>query len=113
MVAHRPPLTVASLNIRGMPVTGSQLTARCKAIGDAFDASSMDVVCLQEVLTYRHLNLLTSGMRSFPHISLGRSLAGPAGGLVTFSRKPATSSYQRFPLTRVAGSPCLPPWPPR
>jgi hypothetical protein len=40
-----PPATVASLNIRGVPLTGSRLAARCHAIGTFFEASDVDVVC--------------------------------------------------------------------
>ena len=32
----RMSVTVASLNIRGVPLTGSRLTARCQAIGALF-----------------------------------------------------------------------------
>lgn len=98
-------LTVASFNIRGLPVTGSRLKARCQAIGGAFEASDTDVVCLQEVLTYGHLRLLTQRTPSFGMISFRRSLAGPAGGVVTLARQPAVSRYQRFPVLPLAGLP--------
>jgi hypothetical protein len=45
-------LTVASLNTRGIPLTGSQLAERYAAIGAGFDAGDADVVCCQEVFTY-------------------------------------------------------------
>jgi endonuclease/exonuclease/phosphatase family metal-dependent hydrolase len=98
-------LTVASFNIRGIPVTGSRLKARCQAIGDAFESSDADVVCLQEVLTYGHLRLLTQRTPSFGMISYRRSLAGPAGGVVTLARQPAVSRYRRFPVRPLAGLP--------
>jgi endonuclease/exonuclease/phosphatase family metal-dependent hydrolase len=99
-------MTVASLNIRGVPVTGSRLAARCQAIAAEFDASEADVVCLQEVLTYYHLRLLSKGLPSFRHVLFRRSALGPAGGVVTFSRLPAAGvRYQRFPRTLPAGVP--------
>jgi hypothetical protein len=39
----RTSVTVASLNIRGVPLTGSRLTARCQAIGAFFEAGDADV----------------------------------------------------------------------
>jgi hypothetical protein len=79
-------LTVATLNTRGVPVTGSQLAGRYRAIGEAFEASDADVVAFQEVFTYWHLHLLARRMKSFRHVAFRPSVAGPAGGLVTFSR---------------------------
>ena len=62
-------LTIASLNTRGIPLTGSQLAERYAAIGAGFDAGDADVVCCQEVLTYWHLRLLVRRMRSFRRVS--------------------------------------------
>ena len=59
-------LTIASLNTRGIPLTGSQLAARYAVIGAGFDAGDANVVCGQEVFTYWHLRLLVRRMRSFP-----------------------------------------------
>lgn len=90
-------VTVASLNIRGIPLTGSRLAARCQAIGAFFEASDADVVCLQEVATYAHLALLGRRMRSFRYVSLRRTMPGPAGDVVTFSRLPvAATAFHRF-----------------
>jgi sphingomyelin phosphodiesterase 2 len=88
-------LSVASLNTRGVPVLGSQLAGRYAAIGTAFEAGPAEVACFQEVLTYGHLRLLVQRMPSFAHVSYRSSFAGPAGGLVTFSRLPVSSSVYR------------------
>jgi len=48
-------LTIASLNPRGIPLTGSQLAERYAVIGAGLDAGDADVVCCQEVFTYWHL----------------------------------------------------------
>ena len=102
------PLTIATLNTRGIPPTGSQLAGRYAAIGAGFDAGDADVVCCQEVLTYWHLRLLVRRMRSFRQVSYWRGTAGPAGGLVTFSRRAASG-----PRFRRFGRPPLTPGVPR
>ena len=81
-------LTIASLNTRGIPLTGSQLAERYAVIGAGFDAGDADVVCCQEVFTYWHLRLLVRRMRSFRRVSYRPGPFGPNGGLVTFSRRP-------------------------
>jgi endonuclease/exonuclease/phosphatase family metal-dependent hydrolase len=90
-------LTIVSLNTRGLPLFGSALRTRYTAIASGFDESSVDVVNLQEVLTYRHLHLLRRSMPTY-RANFRPSAAGPAGGLVTFTRHPAVSThYRRFP----------------
>jgi sphingomyelin phosphodiesterase 2 len=101
-------LTLASINTQGIPLLGSQLPRRYRAIAQAFDASDVDVVSFQEVFTYYHLRLLVRAMPSFSHLSCRPSLAGPAGGLVTLSRRPiAQRRYRRFPPP--PSTPGLPP----
>ena len=101
-------VTVASLNIRGIPLTGSRLTARCQAIGAFFEASDADVVSFQEVLTYYHLRQLARQMPSFRYASFRRTLPGPAGDVVTFSRLPVSATaYHGFGASPPA--PGVPP----
>lgn len=88
-------LTVATLNTRGVPVTGSQLAERYRAIGEAFEVSDADVATFQEVFTYWHLRLLAGRMSSFHHVAYRPSAVGPAGGLVTFSRLPVSARAYR------------------
>jgi sphingomyelin phosphodiesterase 2 len=55
------------------------------------------VVCCQEVFTYWHLRLLFRRVCSFRQVSYRPAPFGPAGGLVTFSRRPVTgTTYRRF-----------------
>jgi len=55
------------------------------------------VVCCQEVFTYWHLRRLARGMRSFRRVSYRPGPFGPAGGLVTFSRRPVSgTAFRRF-----------------
>src|SRR6266480_2901969 len=79
------PLTIASLNTRGIPLTGSQLAERYAVIGAGFEAGDADVVCCQEVFTYWHLRMLVRRMRSFRQVSYRPGPFGPYGGLVTVS----------------------------
>jgi len=72
---------------------------RYAAIGAEFEAGDADVVCVQEVFTYWHLRLLTRRMSSFRQVSYRPSAVGPAGGLVTFSRRPVSApAYRGFGL---------------
>src|SRR5215475_8363625 len=99
-------ITVASLNTRGTAL--ASLTERYRAIARWFEASSVDVVGFQEVLTYYHLKQLTRRMPSFRYVSYRPSLAGPAGGVVCLSRLAvADRRYQRFPAPRSRGPPRL------
>ncbi len=102
-------LTVASLNTRGVPIVGSRLADRYTAIAEVFEASEVDVVTVQEVLTYYHLRQLVRSMPSYRFVSFRRSVAGPAGGLVTLSRSAvAGTGYHRFPVPSAAESAGLP-----
>jgi endonuclease/exonuclease/phosphatase family metal-dependent hydrolase len=88
---------LVSLNTLGLPGAGPRLTGRYAAIGTGLDAGDADVACLQEVFTWWHLRLLTRRMRSFRYVSFRASAVGPAGGLVTFSRLPVSSTtYKAF-----------------
>ena len=100
-------VTIASLNTRGIPLTGLQLAGRYAAIGAGFDAGDADVVCCQEVFTYWHLRLLVRRMRSFRRVSWRPGPFGPYGGLVTFSRRPVSgTTFRRFGLPpRAPGVP--------
>ena len=90
-------LSVASLNTWGIHILGSDLAARYAAIGTEFEAGRADVVCFQEVFSDWQLQLLARRMPSFRHVSYRPSAAGPAGGLVTFSRRPVSvTAYRGF-----------------
>jgi sphingomyelin phosphodiesterase 2 len=86
---------MVSLNTRGIAPIGSGLAGRYAAIGAALNAGDAEVACFQEVFTWWHLRLLARQMRSFRQVSFRPSLAGPAGGLVTFSRLPVSGTAYR------------------
>lgn len=94
-------VTVVTLNTRGVPVIGFRLAGRYAVIGSAIEAGDADVVCFQEVFSRWHLRLLAARMRSFRHVSYRASPAGPAGGLVTFSRLPVSGAGRFYPLHRA------------
>ena len=90
-------LSVLSLNTRGVPLVGSGLARRYAKIGATVEAGDADIACFQEVFSWWHLRLLARRMRTFRHASFRPSLAGPAGGLVTFSRLPVSgTAYRAF-----------------
>jgi hypothetical protein len=104
-----PVLAIASLNTQGISVFGSRLTERYAVIAETLEASAIDIINFQEVVTYYHLSRLRDRMPSFRHVGYRPSAVGPAGVLVTFSRPPiATLEYHRFPFPRkTAGLPWL------
>ena len=90
-------VTVATLNTLGLHIIKTRLPTRYKLIADAFEAGDADVVCVQEVATYWHLRLLARRMPSFRYAGYRRGRLGPAGALVTFSRRPvAAVEYHRI-----------------
>jgi sphingomyelin phosphodiesterase 2 len=90
-------LTNVSLHTRGIPLTGSRMSELYAAYGAGFEAGDADVACCQEVFTYWHLRLLVRRMRSFRRVSYRPGPFGPAGGLVTFSRRPVSgTAFRRF-----------------
>jgi sphingomyelin phosphodiesterase 2 len=96
-------LVVASLNTLGLPFRAARgIAERYREIAAGFEASTVDVVNLQEVFTYYHLTQLTRHLPSYRHLSYRRSLLGPAGGLVTLSRVPvAGTRYHSLPAPGV------------
>ena len=96
-------VTVVSLNTRGVPVMGTHLARRYAVISAELEAGDAHVACFQEVFTWWHLRLLARRMRSFGYVSYRAAPAGPAGGLVTFSRWPVSgTTYRGFGIPSPA-----------
>ncbi|MFI9273535.1 endonuclease/exonuclease/phosphatase family protein [Kitasatospora sp. NPDC052896] len=94
-------LTVATLNTRGSPLSGTHRAERSAAIGAEFEHSPVGVVGFQEVHTYCHLKQLRAHLPTFAHVAYVHTPVGPAGGLVTFSRTPfAETRFERFGRAR-------------
>ena len=100
-------VTLASLNTRGAPLLGTHRAARSAAIAECLEASDIDAVCLQEVHTYLHLRMLAAKMPSFTHVGYAATPVGPAGGLVTLSRRraEATPAFHCLGAVRARGVP--------
>jgi sphingomyelin phosphodiesterase 2 len=89
-------VTVMSLNTLGV---GPGLAGRYAVIGAEVEAGDADVACFQEVISWWHLRQLARRMCSFGQVSYRAAPPGPAGGLVTFSRRPVSGTvYRRFGL---------------
>jgi exonuclease III len=94
-------LGVATLNVCGLPWSQSslpRLAERAVEFGRCLEESGLDVVNLQEIRGRRTLAVIRSQLPSFPYVAWRRGVAGePAGGLVTFSRRPVGAvSYTSF-----------------
>jgi sphingomyelin phosphodiesterase 2 len=100
-------VTLASLNTRGAPLFRTHRAARSAAIGANLEASDIDAVCLQEVHTYLHLRMLATKLPSFTDVAYAATPVGPAGGLVTFSRRrtEARPAFYRFGAVGPHGLP--------
>lgn len=92
-------LTISSLNTYGYPAYYRRLALkdRYTVIADYFNNSETDILHLQEVFTHYHLSVLKKTLKSFLYHYFEKSLIGPKGGLVTFSRIPLVKTrYYRF-----------------
>jgi hypothetical protein len=94
-------LGVATLNVCGLPWSQSSLpplAQRAVEFGRRLEQSGLDVVNLQEVWGRQGLAVIRAQLPSFPHVAWRRGSRGqPAGGLVTFSRRPVGAvSYTSF-----------------
>lgn len=85
MPKDQQTLNIVSFNVSGLPYP-PHLPLRMKAIAEYFDVSDVDVLLFQEVHTYKLLRFLKNNLPSFPHGTYVRSVLGPKGGLVIFSR---------------------------
>jgi endonuclease/exonuclease/phosphatase family metal-dependent hydrolase len=89
---------VTTLNVCGLPAPLPPLPERAAEFGRRLDESDADVVNLQEVWSRRSLAQIRAQLPSFPYVAWRRGLiAQPAGGLVTFSRRPIGAvTYRSF-----------------
>ena len=85
-------LAIASLNIHGVPLSRPPATVRAARIGELAGQMDLDVLCVQEVHTYPVLRALAAALPSLPYPGHVPGAARPSGGLVTFTRDPATRS---------------------
>lgn len=78
-------LRVVTFNVSGLAYP-PHLKFRMRAIAEYFNQSDADILLFQEVHTYPLLRFLKNNLPSFDHGTYMRSVFGPKGGLVIFSR---------------------------
>jgi len=111
MNGNKQTLNVVTLNVSGLPYP-PDLPLRMRAIAAYFEASNADVLLFQEVHTYKLLRFLKNNLPSFTHGTYVRTVLGPKGGMVTFSRLPVDGVHftgvtkgtkKGMLITRIAG----------
>ncbi|MEU9838156.1 endonuclease/exonuclease/phosphatase family protein [Actinomadura sp. NPDC048032] len=81
--------------------------ARMGVLAETIERSDYDVVCLQEVISWRVLSLLRRVAASYPHVSYTPMFPLVRGGLVTLSRHPVTRRHFR---AYAPAGPARPEW---
>ena len=84
-------LSLLTLNCFGTPVPTTR--RRLQALCQHLEASTLQIVCLQEVQLLAYQNLLFKACVSYPFQAFEPHLHCPKGGLVTLSRAPLGSGY--------------------
>src|SRR5215203_628505 len=85
-------LSLLTLNCFGTPVPTTR--RRLQALAEHLEASTLQIVCLQEVQLLAYQNLLFNACVSYPFQAFEPHLHCPKGGLVTLSR--ASLGTQNF-----------------
>jgi len=81
-------LSVITFNAQGKPSFSKDTYKRFYKIAEKLNLEKVDIINLQEVFTYKHLKILKAGLKKFPYCIFEKSIIGPKGGLVTFSKHP-------------------------
>ncbi|MEU8118564.1 endonuclease/exonuclease/phosphatase family protein [Spirillospora sp. NPDC049024] len=81
--------------------------ARMGVLAEMIERSDYDVVCLQEVISWRVLSLLRRAAPSYAHVAYAPLFPLVRGGLVTLSRHPVT---RRHFVPYVPARPARPEW---
>ena len=84
-------LSLLTLNCFGTPVPTTR--RRLQALAQHLEASTLQIVCLQEVQLLAYQNLLFKACVSYPFQAFEPHLHCPKGGLVTLSRAPLGTGY--------------------
>lgn len=88
---------IVSFNVFGAPFQPQKIIRsffrnkvrrRFEKIAQELEKGEYDLLCFQEVLTYPHFLFLRKHLPSFPYVAYERSLYGPKGGLVIFTKIP-------------------------
>ncbi|BCX14670.1 MAG: hypothetical protein KatS3mg088_353 [Patescibacteria group bacterium] len=79
-------LSIITFNTKGTPSFKNSTLYRFKKIAIVLEDLGADIINLQEVFTYRQLQILRNELRSYPYCVYEKSIIGPKGGVVTFSK---------------------------
>lgn len=81
-------MTIVSFNTFGYPFMNNSLKSRYIKASNVLNHLGADVILLQEVFTYIHLFIFKKHLRNYKHVAFKRTVIGPKGGLVIFSKLP-------------------------
>ena len=85
-------VSIVSFNMLGVPIAPTRMAKRFIQIAAEFERVSPDIICLQEVHTVGQLRNLVKLLPSYPYVIFRNLFNGPKGGLIIFSKIPASSS---------------------
>lgn len=85
---HQKQISLLTFNTLGTPIFAPDIQKRYRKVAEHINTGEYDVVCLQEILTYYNLSLFRRFLTRFPYICYEKSIIGPKGGLVIFSKFP-------------------------
>ncbi|MFA6981887.1 MAG: hypothetical protein WC243_02610, partial [Patescibacteria group bacterium] len=80
-------ITIFTLNTYSVPF-GKNIIARQGSISRELSRLNIDVLNLQEVITYDSVWRLSKNLREFPYKCFEAGIIGPKSGLITFSKYP-------------------------
>lgn len=89
--------SILSFNVFGTPfhpqriirsILRNHVRKRFREIARELEQKNFDILAFQEVYTYPHFLFLRHHLRSFPYVAYTRSLYGPKGGMVIFTKLP-------------------------
>lgn len=102
-INKKKQLSVLTFNTLGTPFFAPEITKRYKRMAKLIDENNFDVVCLQEIFTYYHLLLFKKIMKRFSCVCYQKSIFGPRGGLVIFSKYPLSHrEYVAYSFPKAA-----------
>lgn len=81
-------ISITTFNILGLPILPINTYYRLHKTATILNSLDTDIINLQEVFTYRHLEILKKKMVNFRYCVYEKFIFGPKGGLVTFSKLP-------------------------
>lgn len=98
-------ISIATFNIWGSIFAKGNFKKRAGEICQYFNNSGTDIIQFQEIFTYPKLRFFQKHLPYYPYCAYKKSLLGPRGGLVTFSKVPIGEIiYIEFDQKLIAGN---------